>query len=578
MPQWKGFDDVKKLVDDLTKGLTDVSEIEKVIEETVQKHYAGRKALNKASEKLLKQKKDELKVTQDIEKSYGRIATSFKRFFSGEKLKELTSDIKGEITGTFQAAKDGVSNILNSPTFRELGSKVFTGLKFAGIGALTGIVLAGKAVVDQFMKIDNAVSDVMKTSGVLDNSLNTVLINAVDSSSILGGNVEEAAKAANELYKQFSVAIPLSGKLVGNVATIADRFGLGVETATKLTRIIGQETNASISQASDITEKFINSLGRIGPAVVQNIADSYDTVINSFGLGLKQLKEQGIQATRLGISLSDAAEVSKGLLDLGSSITAQFKASALLGGQLNLQRARQLAFQNDIVGANNAILDQVQKLGDLSKLNTYQRQALAQATGKTVSELQKELYLRSHIGRRNRIDEATRRSVLTRFEAISRRISGAFFRIVSSPKIQNLIGNVVDNIVKFLDGPRFSKFISGLSDFVDSVAGLLSGEYNLNPISFLFGGNLIQQHQSKNITRFNDGIITNKGEAVSTNPRDYIIATQNPAGLVNGDNNNNEIMGEVRDLLKYLKEHGVKAGDTYMDGKKVSKQLAIAGR
>ena len=49
--------------------------------------------------------------------------------------------------------------------------------------------------------------------------------------------------------------------------------------------------------------------------------------------------------------LSSIAKISDSLLDFQSSLNAEVEASVLIGRQLNFQRARELALNNDIAGA-----------------------------------------------------------------------------------------------------------------------------------------------------------------------------------------------------------------------------------
>lgn len=585
---FKNEKELRKHLDSVLKFENDLSKITDIVNKKVNQQLANRTKIEEVSKDIVKIKKEELKLNEkankvaaQFESSFGKIASKLEKtgLFKGKELEKASRLFRKNISSAFKDFKKGGG----VRGFFEAGSKGIGSLaqslsvaRIATAGLVGGAILIGTTFIDQFNKIDEAVASVVKTSGVLDNSLNTVLINATESSNILGGDIQLAADAANELYKQLSPAVPLTGKIVGNVARISERFGLGVDNATKLTRIISQTTGASIENASDQTESFITGLGRLGPAIVRNITDSYETVINSFGLGLQQLKQQGIQATNLGISLSDAAETAKGLLDISSSITSEFKARALLGGDLNLQRARQLSFEGDIVGANQEILNQVEKIGDLSKLNTFQRQSLAEATGKTVAELQRELKIRRTIGNAAKLDEATRRSALTQFEAISRRIQSAFFKIVASPEVQKIVNTVADKIVEFLDSGKLQKLIMMASDIVDAIGKLISGNAEL---SFnLLTGFSYKDKTSNTISSLNDGIITNTGEVVSTDPKDYIIAMKNPTQLIeNNSNVDMRVVDEMVKLLKYLKDNGITA-NTYLDGQKVSKKLAMSGR
>lgn len=449
----------------------------------------------------------------------------------------------------------------------------FISLKAAllgGAGILGAIGLVGKAFVERVTAVDSATANLIKTTGILDSSLSKTLIEATEQSALLGGNIELAADAIKSLTDSLSPAISLSGKLVGNVANVAERFGLGADNAVRLTQIVSELTSATFEDASSNIESLIDGLGRLGPAVVRNLVESYDSVIDRFGISLQSLKQQTLQATQLGLSLSKVADVSEKLLDFQSSISSEFRASAILGQQINLQKARQLAFEGNIVGALNETLDRVEEIGDFEQLNFFQRKAIADTTGLSVSELQKELNLRRQLGVQGRIEAATRETALGKIEEINRRIQSALFKIFADPSVQRAFDNFADSIIRFLEGPQFTRIANSLGDAVEKLGDLLSafveGRVRFNPITGF---------KIKPDTTVNDAIITPQGQVIKTNPRDYIMATQNPQTLVSGGND--VMVSEMIGLLRDLKQNGVRA-EVNLDGKKVSKQIALSNR
>jgi hypothetical protein len=70
------------------------------------------------------------------------------------------------------------------------------------------------------------------------------------------------------------------------------------------------------------------------------------------------------------------------------------EASVLTGKNINLQRARYLAFTGDIIGMQNEVLNQIEKIGNWEKMNVFQKGAIAKAAGMEVDELQKTIALR----------------------------------------------------------------------------------------------------------------------------------------------------------------------------------------
>ena len=63
------------------------------------------------------------------------------------------------------------------------------------------------------------------------------------------------------------------------------------------------------------------------------------------------------------------------------------KASLLIGRDINLDRARTLALNNDLTGALEEVVSQVGGEAEFNELNRIQRQALAESVGVSVGEL-----------------------------------------------------------------------------------------------------------------------------------------------------------------------------------------------
>lgn len=503
--------------------------------------------------------KSQRENTKQIEEASKKTKSTF------QKLKESTDKVK-------QGFKQG--NVGIKQFGGNLSTAVKTGAKLsvAGIaagGAFGALLLVGKKLLDTVVAVDEAATDLVKTSGVLDKTFSTVLIQATETSSILGGNIKLAAEAASSLFNELSVAIPLTSKLVSNTATIAEQFGIGNENAAKLTRIVSELTETSFTAASKVVGDIVDGLGKLGPAAARNLAESYEDVNDNFGIGLKSLQQQALVSTQLGTSLSRVAEIAAGLLDFQSSISAEFRASALIGQQLNLQRARQLSLEGDIVGANNEILDQVERIGDFNQLQFFQRQAIAQATGKSVSELQRELNIRRQLGVLGKVEERTRETALTSIEVLRRRLQASIFRVFASPQVQRSFEKITESLEKFFEGGTFLRIIDGLSGVVDRLGDGLLRLSDID-LSRSFLGRQVQK-----VIGVDDAVITPQGEVVKTNPRDFIIATQNPQQLTSGGND--IMMAEMVSLLRDLKQNGVRS-EVNLDGKRVSKTLGIANR
>jgi len=71
----------------------------------------------------------------------------------------------------------------------------------------------------------------------------------------------------------------------------------------------------------------------------------------------------------------------------------------MLGKSINFNKARELAAQGNIVGAQQSVLDTLEKTVDLNNVNKFQLDAIAKASGMPVAEIQKQLNLRKQFGK-----------------------------------------------------------------------------------------------------------------------------------------------------------------------------------
>ena len=112
---------------------------------------------------------------------------------------------------------------------------------------------------------------------------------------------------------------------------------------------------------------------RVAPAdVLNDMAENTESFAKFSKDGGANLAEAAIEARKLGLNLSTVDKIAESLLDVEGSIEKQMEASVLLGRQLNLDRARQLSLEGDLVGLQKEIVKQVGGAEQLSKMNVVQ--------------------------------------------------------------------------------------------------------------------------------------------------------------------------------------------------------------
>lgn len=207
-------------------------------------------------------------------------------------------------------------------------------------------------------------------------------------SKILG---DEAGAAVTSLAEKLGNANDVTLGMSINVGVLSNRLGVSGEEAATLVNQFGNLSGLSSDIAMDTMEAAsqLASANGVAPAkVMSDIAENTEFFALYSKNGGANIAAAAIEARRLGVDLSTAAKISDTLLDYQSSVASEMQASVLLGRNLNLNRARELAYAGDSVGAMKAGLEAAGGIAEFNKMDVYQKKAVAEALGTSVSELQ----------------------------------------------------------------------------------------------------------------------------------------------------------------------------------------------
>ena len=114
--------------------------------------------------------------------------------------------------------------------------------------------------------------------------------------------------------------------------------------------------------------------------VMNDIAKSTELFAKFGQDGGTNIAAAAISAKKLGLELSNVASIANSLLNFEDSIQKQMEAEVLLGKELNLEKAREMVFNNDIAGAMEEI-SQLVSPEEFQAMDAVRREALAAATG-----------------------------------------------------------------------------------------------------------------------------------------------------------------------------------------------------
>lgn len=324
-------------------------------------------------------------------------------------------------------------------------------------------------------------------------------------------NQVEAAEALNNAY---GTGYVLSKEILQSQIDLNKVLGLSVEESAALNKIfIGQNMTADQFRKSIISQTLeANKQKGIQlnyKKVYQDIAKLSSEIIVNYKNQIPLIANAVSQMNALGLSMDDASQISSNILDWQSSIESELEAELLMGRQLNAERARVLALNNNIAGAAKAMMEDTGlTLYNFQSMNAVVKGSLAKYLGISVDKLSDALL----------IQENMKKLSSSELEVLKKRL-GSEEKLNEFLKTRNDINTIDKGLMeltiqeKFNQGllkakEIFSDFVSG--GMLDKLVNILNGI--INRISTMFGIGVVSKtkgletnqliQQNKNIGNF----------------------------------------------------------------------------
>jgi hypothetical protein len=246
---------------------------------------------------------------------------------------------------------------------------------------------------ERFIELDKAAGEFRKKTGLMVSQMGNIAKNARELNIEYAGfgiGITETLKASAELQSVFQTTVLVTKSMTGQVALLTSNIGVVAEDAARIFQLFGslsKSAGTTAEEVSSIAVGLAESAGVAPRQVFEDIAKASSETLVFLGKNPIELMRTAIAARRAGTSIDSMSKSARGFLNFQDSITAEMEASALTGKSINFQLSRQLAFEGDIEGSRNAALRQLKQMGDFSKMNAYQQEALAKASGMTVTEI-----------------------------------------------------------------------------------------------------------------------------------------------------------------------------------------------
>jgi hypothetical protein len=365
---------------------------------SLEQQYILTKQNTKALEDQQKVREAEKGIQDQLETQLG---------LSGKLAKAL-----GAIPGIGNASAKALEEVT-----KELQAQVEAGGKLPSRWKTFGMLIEktfkslGKGLTDPLI-ILGYLSEVDKGAGNLAKSMNMTYQEALDTRKELG-NIATLSGDTALNTKNLQETLMFVGKQLGSNVKLNEA---DLKIFTKLREQAGL-TNEEIMGAQNLslangktleqnTKQFLaqGKITGLNNKVLLNEKDLYREINNisaattlSLGKNPQELAKAAATAKALGIEMSKLEDISNSLLQFESSIESELSAELLTGKDINLERARLLALNNDIAGMAEEINNQIGSSSDFTNMNVIQQEALAKAVGMNREELAKTLLVQEQL-------------------------------------------------------------------------------------------------------------------------------------------------------------------------------------
>ena len=376
---------------------------QRILVENINDTLNAKNTYKKVSQQILDTAKEEVAFQQDFNKKLGVTGDLVKGLDAGLRKAGFTglADRLGLNSAVLQTRELYRAAQVSGEGFNVLGTfakQVGANLKEA-LGPIGLIIIAIEQLKKAFDAIDKGQSELARNFGIsrgeagklrqgfeeVAGSSNNVLVTTkgiqeafTDLNGIFGTNVN-LSKEQLTAYTELNKTAGIQKETLGALSKIG--LGFGQDLKGQTASFLGQVKASAAQKGLLINERqLMNEIGKL----------SSGTLILFRGQS-GELAKAAVAAKALGTDLATIDKISSSLLNFEESISSEFEAELLTNRDLNLERARALALNNDLAGVAQELANQGIKAADYAGMNRIQQESLAKSIGLSRDEMSKML-------------------------------------------------------------------------------------------------------------------------------------------------------------------------------------------
>ena len=282
--------------------------------------------------------------------------------------------------------------------------------------AMKGISSIVSSIADGFKRFDTTTGSIAKGLNLTNSEARGVASGFMDASlgaDSLFVSSEGLGETLVSINDSLGTSVVLSNDQLKTFTKLRETAGLTNEELMGIQKLslangdsFDNNADSLINQVNALNKSsglYVNAKG-----VLKDINSLSAATTLSLGKNPAALAEAVTVAKSLGMEMSKVDAIAGSLLDFESSIENELQAELLLNKDINLEKARQAALNNDFVTVAKEIAEQAGNSAEFTAMNRIQQEALAKAVGMSREDLAQTLFTQEAIAGASG-DEAERR-------------------------------------------------------------------------------------------------------------------------------------------------------------------------
>jgi hypothetical protein len=342
-------------------------------------------------EEFVKKVEEELDKYEKIQKQLGVVGGVLKGISKIPILGDVF-DANQALDAARKKVKETGSGVKGiGAAFGNMGSQLSTGL-LNPANILTSVI---GTMVSVIMEADKATGDMAKGMNITYDQA-TGVRDELNKMAILSGDSALNTRALQESLTAVNNELGTAGKLsesdLKTFTKLREQAGMTNEEILDMQKYSmatggSLKENVESFQASAKIMSYQKGVALNTKKLMADMANTSNRTKLSIQGGAAGLAKAAVAAKLMGGDLSKVADIADQLLNFESSIENELSAELLLGKDINLEKARQAALNNDLATVAEEITKQAGSAAEFSQMNRIQQEAMAKAVGMTADQL-----------------------------------------------------------------------------------------------------------------------------------------------------------------------------------------------